>query len=373
MSNEKVLSPLMKPKRDAWLDNIKGILMILVVVGHAIASICDDYKDMLWLYNAINFFHMGTFFIVSGYLSKRRVAQRDWISLINRNIVPYILAQFLLYFVAALVKYGFKASSIDSFMSSSSFSLFQPIYQLWYLMAMILFVILCMVGQPQKHPILWLIGSIIVSLGVGYFQQIMILRITKAAAFLPFFIIGIILPDNFLGFLKRFRKLLAIPALAIFALYGLIVIQQKDTLLAKLGSASSAYKVMAKSYPGIDPLLQRAIFLGGVIVLAFAFYVLIPRRRTFFTFIGENSLYVFILHSILVIIPIRVLNYQYHWMDNLSQIWMRLLFVLGAIVATFVLASPPIRKIFRPILEPPFDLRKIVGRLYDEYQARKNK
>lgn len=371
MGETTSVSPLAKPKRDAWLDNIKGILMILVVIGHAIASIRDDYTDMLWLYNGINFFHMGTFFIVSGYLCKRRVQNRDWVGLINRNIVPYIIAQFLLYLVAGLVKNGFTASNINTFMSSTSFSLFLPIYQLWYLMAMIVFIVVCMVGKPHKHPVLWVIGSVAISLAIGYFQQIAVLRITKAAAFLPFFVIGNVLPDKVLDFLKRRRLWFVAPALLIFSIYAWFVTTQKTILLSALGSASSTYEVIGERYPGIDPLLQRLLFLVCVTILAFSFYALIPRRRTFFTFIGENSLYVFILHSI-VIVAVRILNYKYHYLEKMPSLWMRLAFVVGCIAVTFFLASPIVKKIFKPILEPPFDLRKIVGSLCEQYQSRKN-
>ena len=58
-------------KRLLWLDSLKGWLILLVVLGHAIqysmVGSCED--NHLW--NIIYSFHMPAFMAVSGYVAYR--------------------------------------------------------------------------------------------------------------------------------------------------------------------------------------------------------------------------------------------------------------------------------------------------------------
>lgn len=54
--------------RKIWADSLKGLLMLLVVIGHAIQSLIRDdcYDNHLW--NIIYSFHMPAFMALSGWL-----------------------------------------------------------------------------------------------------------------------------------------------------------------------------------------------------------------------------------------------------------------------------------------------------------------
>ena len=58
----------MLKQRINWVDNFKGFLIILVVLGHVIQYSCDLY-DYSHLYNYIYSFHMPAFMALSGYVS----------------------------------------------------------------------------------------------------------------------------------------------------------------------------------------------------------------------------------------------------------------------------------------------------------------
>lgn len=51
-----------------WADALRGILIILVVIGHALQY--GDYENRL-SWNIIYSFHMAAFFVISGYVSHR--------------------------------------------------------------------------------------------------------------------------------------------------------------------------------------------------------------------------------------------------------------------------------------------------------------
>ncbi len=61
-------------KRIEWADAFKGILILMVVLGHSVQSVCiqrggDFMSNYLW--NLIYSFHMPAFMAMSGYLSYR--------------------------------------------------------------------------------------------------------------------------------------------------------------------------------------------------------------------------------------------------------------------------------------------------------------
>lgn len=58
-------------KRLVWADSLKGILIILVVLGHAIPNTLEGDWFNNHLLNYICSFHMAAFMAISGFLSYR--------------------------------------------------------------------------------------------------------------------------------------------------------------------------------------------------------------------------------------------------------------------------------------------------------------
>ena len=56
-------------QRQVWADALKGWLMVLVVLGHAIQGVMHEgcFHNHLW--NVIYSFHMPAFMAVSGYFA----------------------------------------------------------------------------------------------------------------------------------------------------------------------------------------------------------------------------------------------------------------------------------------------------------------
>lgn len=91
--------------RSEKLDLIKGILVLLVVIGH-----CTQYyyidNDMFrtnYLFNIIYSFHMPVFIATSGFAtaisSNENIKNNEWIKKrFNRLVVPFLVWAFLAYF-----------------------------------------------------------------------------------------------------------------------------------------------------------------------------------------------------------------------------------------------------------------------------------
>ena len=76
-------------EREKWIDVSKGILIILVVIGH---SIPGPYSDLNNIIDYIYLFNMPAFFIISGYLYKDKDEPIGKLILrkIKRLLIPYI-------------------------------------------------------------------------------------------------------------------------------------------------------------------------------------------------------------------------------------------------------------------------------------------
>lgn len=78
-------------KRILWVDNLKGFLILLVVLGHCIQQINSAYQaDLLFRY--IYSFHMPLFIFVSGYVCYRETMQ--WNTIRKRFfqlIIPFLV------------------------------------------------------------------------------------------------------------------------------------------------------------------------------------------------------------------------------------------------------------------------------------------
>src|SRR5699024_11095099 len=92
---------------------------------------------------------------------------------------------------------------------------------------------------------------------------------------------------------------------------------------------------------------RLAVIVLGVVMIA-AFFVLLPRRHTWFTGFWQSTMYVYLLHTF-VLYPIResgILKDQPH-----LDVLLLVMIAVGTVVAV-VLSTSPVRRFFRPLVEP---------------------
>ncbi len=364
-------SPLMARQRDYWFDNIKGVLMILVVIGHMIASFYTSSGFMKYVYDVINTMHMPAFLILSGYMSKRRIDQNDYLSVINKNIAPYITSQLFLYFSAVIIPNGLKAAN-STFFTNSSFSFFVPVFQLWYLMAIIIFAFVTMKIKPSRRPVLFMIGAIMLTLICGDLQQVNVFKFTKVISYYPFYLLGYLLPKDFMLTIRNKWQVLlgAIPLLAGYAYF----MYRQDWVVGirNVYGLSSNYGKVGELAYGLHPVFGRLFMLFVVPVIAFAFFAVMPRCKCIFSKLGKNSMSIFVLHGAITV-AFRCINYKFKVVGLINTPYLKIAFLIGCVVIAFVLGTDFVKKLFRPILEPDFDIVRIVGSLYDKYKENKEK
>lgn len=134
----------MEKQREIWVDNVKVIACILVVLGHFFQSMTqanvlpanDVYQ---WFNQTIYYFHVPLFFICSGYLYQKLSVVNDVHSW-GRNVLKKLFVLGIPYFTFSLATWVLKtlfSSSVNSEIGGLGDTLFlHPTSPYWYLYAL---------------------------------------------------------------------------------------------------------------------------------------------------------------------------------------------------------------------------------------------
>jgi fucose 4-O-acetylase-like acetyltransferase len=167
-------------EKDHRIDTIKGLLIILVVLGHIIGIcgygvICENIWQIIYV------FHMPLFILISGYLTTIKPISVFWKSL-NRIVVPLLIFQLLFVFIAVVI-----------FRNAFSISyLITPFWILWYLLSLAFWRIMIQFTPKilLSLPLLYLIIATVIAIFGGLMPYGRILSIQRTFSFYPFFLFG---------------------------------------------------------------------------------------------------------------------------------------------------------------------------------------
>lgn len=133
----------MEKQREKWIDSARGIAIVLVVIGHVVASYHEaNLYTGIGLYNFttqfVYSFHMALFMMVSGYLySKSRHENKIYETmkrLLNYGI-PYLIFT-VLWILMKLVLASITNSSVS--ITDIPKSIFYPVSFMWFIYALMI-------------------------------------------------------------------------------------------------------------------------------------------------------------------------------------------------------------------------------------------
>lgn len=134
----------MEKQREIWVDNVKVIACILVVLGHFFQSMTkakvlpanDLYQ---WFNQTIYYFHVPLFFICSGYLYQKLSVVNDvhsWGKNVLKKIINLGVPYFVFSFAIWLLKTVFSSSTNDEIGGLFDTLFLHPTSPYWYLYAL---------------------------------------------------------------------------------------------------------------------------------------------------------------------------------------------------------------------------------------------
>lgn len=156
---------MMDKKRDYWVDNVKVVACILVVLGHFFqsmvkAGIIADNFFYQWFDTTIYYFHVPLFFICSGYLYQK-YSRVDSVNSWCRNVLKKALALGVPYFtfstITWVLKTVFSGSVNDQIGGLGSTLFLHPTSPYWYLYCLFFIFLITPTFVSKKTSMLGLI------------------------------------------------------------------------------------------------------------------------------------------------------------------------------------------------------------------------
>ncbi|MGP3967350.1 acyltransferase family protein [Streptomyces sp. 6N223] len=331
-------------EREARWDNLRYVAGTGVVLIH-ITETLPEPDGLHWLYLATWAMRIPLFALLAGYFSSASPLTRGraW-GLAVMLLLPYFTVQLVAWLEIQAM------AGAEAYWTQE---VHNPGWTLWFLQALILWRLALPYLVRLRYP---LAATVVAALVAGYLPiDPMPFAFSRAVVFLPFFLLGWKLRRGDLDGWLRARwsrgPALAVLAVAFTAAWfgrdhvGRDVLEFRLTY-AELGMPFDAPLAFAW-------LIRCAVLLGGMAV-ALSVVRLAPRRHLpVITYLGSGGLYIYLLHGLLL----RPLNAAeaFAWVDS----WTDQAAVVGfAVGASAVLASPPVRALTWPIVQP-----RLAGRL----------
>ena len=308
-------------QRNPYFDNAKAILIFLVILGHTLSPIFRDTQWITAVYLFIYFFHMPAFIVVAGYFTKRIKNMHDVIKLVKKLLVPYIIFQI----IYTLYYQGIYGNDLD-------FSILEPRWALWFLLSLFFWqLMLCVFGRNKKG----LLISFVFSLVVGYFGEINeTLALSRTFFFFPFFLIGYLLQSDHFERIKQ--KSYVFLSWLLFAVIFLFVffygdIEWREWLYGRVGYKEIIGESIAYGF------LFRAGAYVMMLISAFCFFAIVPKKRLAITKIGAITFPIYLFHMF-VLKYVQESNF-YEWVHESEQYYV---LFLVPILTMYLLTRKPI-------------------------------
>ncbi|WP_071459254.1 acyltransferase family protein [Bacillus massilinigeriensis] len=318
-------------KRDYYFDNAKFILIFCVVFGHLLRSFINDNGTVYNIYKVIYTFHMPAFIFVSGFFS-RGFNEKGYIAKIGKKLIlPYLIFQ-LIYSIF----YFFLNDE-----SQLTVSPLDPHWSLWFLISLFFWNIM-LIGFSKLHPAIGLSIALAGGLLSGYFEGVSNwLSLSRTFVFFPMFLLGYYMDKNqVMTLTKPFYKLGALLAFTVvFTGFALFPGIDYEWLLG-----SKPYAAMGTS--AASGMLIRLGLYALSTAMVFSFFAVVPKRQYFFTSLGKNTLYVYLLHGFFI----RIFR-ESKAKEYFSEPENFLLLAALALILTLVLSSRTATALTQPIIE----------------------
>lgn len=284
-------------------DNVKALLIFLVVVGHLTTDYVGDAHCVRWITLWIYSFHMPAFVFVSGLMHKQYITEKQaldgmkgnlqlrWDKVLGFLFCAYGLKLFLQIFRTAIGQhptwYWLKEPGIP-----------------WYLIVMaeyeIVLYFLRGIDTKKKRQIA-VVGAFIVSAIIGYFPAVGdVLSLSRMINFLPIFLIGYYTDaSKIIEISNKTWIKISSTAMIVISLVTCYLGPWTAYRLRKYFTGRRSYIFLEDFFPGTYSwawLIRIGIWFVAIMLTLAIVFIIPDKKLGYISTIGERSLSIYFWH-----------------------------------------------------------------------------
>ena len=265
-------------QRDYLFDNMKALLIILVVFGHVMEEFCmignpGHVRAMIYC------FHMPAFIFVSGYFSKN--VKKSYEKAIEKCFMPFLVFNTLWLLLIL------KTIKVD---------ILFPAYTFWYMLSLFWWRITLPAVKKIKFA---LIVFLLLGLYVGCFHEVdRFLSVSRTIVYYPFFLLGFYVQKEHIEKIRRVPKGVGL----LFALLGLgiaFLLNKTEYIPVKAYENLQCYHCTGMNNcqgitgRGINIVLASVVIIGLLIFL--------PNKKLKMTSLGAKTVTIYLLSNFCIL------------------------------------------------------------------------
>lgn len=282
--------------RDLSLDNIRFVLIFLVVFAHLLEG-NTMLPNSYYIYQFIYTFHMAVFIFLFGYNVKYSLKK-----IVFRWIVPYIVFQSIYILFQILV-----------LKNNVTFQYTTPYWLLWYILTCIFYQILLPLFNTTNKikQIILTLCVFTISILVGFIEQIdYYMSLSRFFVFLPYFLLGYYCKKNNIleKCINNHKTQKIFLFLSILIIVFSVLFLNCTNIPNNILYGSCSYLVC-----GGRPWMRITIFLIALGWISFLFIGVksyLNKEVHLLTKIGQNTWSIFLLHGFIV----KIVQTYYPWL-----------------------------------------------------------
>ena len=324
--------------RDNRIDTLKGLLIILVVLGHVITALDNVNRINHAVMGMIYVFHMPLFILISGYLTKspeHQTPREMWQGVLKIfiTVIVFQLLSAMISSTGSTVAWAWANSDSSSPVPENTswayyfggrflkaMTIF-PYGILWYIMSLIYWRVLLYYTPKSllKNPILYLGIALVVSLLCGLTHLGKFLTIQRTLNFYVFFLLGYYYSQGVLN--NRWWHANVLHGAVAVVLLPIIFI-----LYPHCGNVLNG----ADHYE-LSGLPQKAMILACSIAMSLLVFNLVRDVKCLRP-IGKDSLFYYLYHIYLVNDVLATFVQIFHWPTSLPFILLYTTVIMGVLI-----------------------------------------
>lgn len=273
--------------RDNQIDNIKGLLILLVVFGHMLLASSNHDSGMLTL---IYSFHMPAFIFLNGVFSKNANMKR-----VGYFGSLFVVIQLIYILVVNVTKYPYLPSS-NIFIT--------PIFHVWYLLSLTFWYFLTvLIKKCSLNRRIVLNVSLLAALLIRYTNLDVdgnFLSYMRTIVFAPYFVLGFYITREDLSKLRiktnKYKGVILLISFFMLA-FNYFYFAPRSTVWMKLFYGYVNCSQLNQS--ALIFLVKEIVQLLFGMISIFIIIVLVPSGKGMINYLGRHTLFIFICHPII--------------------------------------------------------------------------